>query len=120
MKILDLTIPQDHIDLKILITQIENHFRESLMIQDLKSSSNSTVELETGERVLIEANYFPLRSVKYWSQIDIDSMEKAFNLTNELSNEYRFEPINFEDYEVEYDEDRYWLASISFRSHKKC
>jgi hypothetical protein len=56
---------------------------------------------------------------RYWGQSDIDSIHEAVKAVNEKTSEYRFEIVDFDDYEVEYDNDRSWPANFTFKSIKK-
>jgi hypothetical protein len=46
-------------------------------------------------------------------------MEEAVKVANEQTSEYRFEITGYDDYEVEFDNDRSWPASFQFKSIKK-
>lgn len=102
----DGTIDRNHPDLEILATctEVENYPR---------SSHGSTLD------TTYEGHYFRVRYLRYWGQESIKQLEEQFAEANSKTSEYRFELINTEDWEMEFDEDRYWEASFTFLAHKK-
>jgi hypothetical protein len=100
------TIPEDHPDLALLIKNTEAN-------DSLRSASSNN-----GERIA-EGHYLRVGYLKYWGPSSIEGLKNSFDKTNRAAQEYTFELTNVSDYEVEWDDDRYWDASFSFLAHKK-
>lgn len=103
---IDGRIPSNHPDLEILSSNCEcdNFLRSSM-----GSTSDHTYD----------GHYFRVTYLRYWSPNSVEGLKNSFAKTNEQTSEYRFELIDVNDWEMEYDEDRYWEASFTFLAHKK-
>ena len=66
-----------------------------------------------------EHNYIRKPQIKYWSTEDIATLESQIAEVNKLTSEYSFELLRTSDYEIEFDHDRSWPATFSFKSIKK-
>ena len=97
------SIPKDHPDLLLLI---KNTDADSALRSTIKSG-------------VIEGYYLRVSFLRYWGPNSIEGLKNSFAKTNEAAQEYAFELTNVDDYEMEYDGDRYWNASFSFVVHKK-
>lgn len=103
---IDGRIPSNHPDLEILANncECENELRGAMgSLQDYS----------------YEGHYFRVRYLRYWSANSIEGLKNSFAKTNEQTSEYRFELIDVQDWEMEFDEDRYWDASFTFLAYKK-
>jgi len=100
------TIPAGHPDLAILIKNTEAN-------ETLRSSSSAT------EDTVTEGHYLRVNYLRYWGASSIEGLKNSFAKTNEATQEYTFELTDVNDFEVEYDNDRYWEASFTFLAHKK-
>tara|TARA_B110000503_G_C7088409_1_gene388334 strand:+ start:1014 stop:1340 length:327 start_codon:yes stop_codon:yes gene_type:complete len=94
-------INRDHPDLKILldICDCEDY---------LGTSSGST------EYYRYDGHYLRIRSLRYWGPESIQEYENDFDKVNKLTKQYNFQIVDHSDYEVEFDNDRYYDASLSF------
>ncbi len=105
-KIIDGRIGRNHPDLEILAKNCdcENFLRSSMGSHEDYSYSG---------------HYFRVKHLRYWNAETTNKLKNSFAKTNEQTNEYRFELIDVNDYEVENDDDRDWDASFTFLAHKK-
>lgn len=100
------TIPSTHPDLEILAKNCEcDNF--------VRSAMGSTNEYS------YDGHYFRVNYLRYWGPNSIEGLKNSFEKTNKQASEYRFELLDVTDWEMEYDEDRYWEASFTFLAHKK-
>ena len=66
-----------------------------------------------------ECNYMRVYEFRYWNKEDTERLYESVKLANEKTDEYNFEIVALDDYEVEFDNDRSWPASFQFKSIKK-
>ena len=105
----DYTIPETHPDLAILCANTGTN------TSDLRGTSC----IDSSAGTSYEGNYIKVLYLSYWSAVDIATLKQDIAKTNETTTEYQFEFDGVQDYEVEYDNDRYWPASFGIKSHKK-
>jgi hypothetical protein len=103
----DFTIPSNHPDLQILC-KLTNTDPDQLGPSCHGGSNGS-----------YDANYMRVYDLRYWDETDVNRIEEAVKVANEQTSEYRFEITAYDDYEVEFDNDRSWPASFQFKSIKK-
>jgi len=100
------TIEKDHPDLKLLLDTCD--------CEDyLGSSMGSTNEIS------YEGHYLKIRTLKYWSEDSIQIYTNWFSEVNEKTEQFDFQILGFDDYEMEFDRDRSYDASISFIAQRK-
>jgi hypothetical protein len=100
------TIPSSHPDLIILCKHTETE------TSNLGPSSH-------GGNEPYDCNYMRTYNFRYWSFDDVIQLSANIDKANLETAEYRFELVDTENYEVEYDNDRSYPASFTFKSHKK-
>ena len=100
------TIPQSHPDLEILCKHTETN------------QSNLGLSSHGGPNHF-ECNYMRTYNFRYWSYDDVIQLSSSIDKANLETAEYRFELVDTENYEVEYDNDRSYPASFTFKSYKK-
>jgi hypothetical protein len=105
----DFRISQNHPDLQILC-ELTKTQPDRIGTSSWASSTNLKG---------FDCNYMRVNFLKYWTPEDMEEIYEAVKTANEKTTEYRFEIVDFEDYEVEYDNDRTWPASFQFKSIKK-
>ena len=66
-----------------------------------------------------DSNYMRVYHLRYWTQEDSDTLTNQFSEANSRTTEYEFSIDDLTDYEVEWDDDRAWLASFGIKSTKK-
>jgi len=101
------TIPRNHPDLQILCDATNT------------KPDNIGPSFRGGINESYECNYMRVYAFRYWNGSDIDAIHEAVKAVNEKTSEYQFEIVDFDDYEVEYDNDRSWPANFTFKSIKK-
>ena len=100
------TIPEKHPDILLLIKNTEAD-------PMLRSA------MGTNENIRYEGHYLRVTYLRYWGKDSIEGLKNSFNKTNASTQEYLFELLDVTDFEVEYDNDRYWDASFTFIAKKK-
>ena len=103
-----LTIDRNHPDLQILCELTKTN-----------PDRMSTMSWSSTDSAGFECNYMRVDFLRYWEPTDMEEIYEAARLANEKTAEYKFDIIGFENYEVEYDNDRSWPASFEFKSYKK-
>ena len=58
--------------------------------------------------------YIKIKNIRNWEDKEIKDVKRAFELANDQTDKYDFEYYNVSDYEMEFDGDRSYDASISF------
>jgi len=101
MKIL--TIPDTHPDLSILCA------KTGTLADDMRGACGRETEY----------NYLKVYGKRDWTEQEINALKGAIERANLETKEYRFELAGTSDFEVEFDNDRTWPASFSFKSYKK-
>jgi len=101
------TIPRDHKDLEILCKATNTN------PEDIGPSFRG------GKDESYECNYMRVYDFRYWNKEDAERLYESVKSVNEKTDEYNFEIVDFDDYEVEFDNDRSWPASFQFKSIKK-
>lgn len=66
-----------------------------------------------------ECHYLKTPYLQYWSPSQRDTLITAVQEANQKTTEYQFEIVYFEDYEVEFDNDRCWDATFHFKALPK-
>lgn len=66
-----------------------------------------------------ESNYMKVNFLRYWTPEDSNTLSEQFAEANSKTSEYEFVIDDLTDYEVEWDNDRAWLASFGIKSIKK-
>ena len=103
----DFSIPENHIDLEILCKHTNTDPR------DIGPSSYC------GTNGSGNCNYMRVYDFDYWNESSISELKSQIQKANQLTTEYSFELKSVDDYEVEFDNDRSWPASFTFKSIKK-
>jgi hypothetical protein len=103
----DYRISEDHKDLEILCKATNTKPK------DIGPSCRG------GKDESYECNYMRVYDFRYWGETDIERVSEALKVVNEKTDVYKFEIVAFDDYEVEFDNDRSWPASFQFKSIKK-
>ncbi len=100
-------ITNDHKDLKILCEATNTN------------PKNIGSSFRGGKDESYECNYMRVYDFRYWNGEDAERLYESVKLANEKTDEYNFEIVSLDDYEVEFDNDRSWPASFQFKSIKK-
>tara|TARA_Y100000385_G_scaffold288632_1_gene355736 strand:+ start:10904 stop:11284 length:381 start_codon:yes stop_codon:yes gene_type:complete len=126
MKTQNLTIEQNHKDIKILAEKLkENSFKydPKCKFQDGEYIATDMPQLRHSmtfeDGITKEGNYIRIAGCFYWDKKEIAALEKAIHDTNIETNEYDFVLGDASDWELEWDGDRSWPAAFTFYSHKK-
>ena len=126
METQNLTIEQNHKDIKILAEKL----KENSLLYDKQWKMQSGEYTETdlpqlrgsmssANGITKEGNYIRIAGRFYWDQKEISALEKAIHDTNINTDEYDFVLGDTSDWELEWGGDRSWPASFTFYSHKK-
>ncbi len=62
----------------------------------------------------IESNYIRLYDFRYWDEIEVNKINELVKEFNSKSESCLMEVTDYQDYEVEYDNDRSYPASFTF------
>ena len=101
------TIDRAHPDLQILC-QLTNTNPNDIAGSASYNSKNSDESFE--------AHYMRIYRFRYWSTEAIQEFERLVKEANEKTEQYRFEIYGYDDYEVEFDNDRSWPAAFHFKA----
>jgi hypothetical protein len=101
------TISRNHSDLQILCEATNT------------KPDNIGPSCRGGKDESYDCNYMRVYDFRYWNESDINQLHEAFKTANEKTTEYKFEIVDIDNYEVEYDNDRSWPANFTFKSIKK-
>ena len=100
------TIEKDHVDLQLLLDTCD--------CEDYLGSS-----MGSSKEISYQGHYLKIRSFRYWHPIVTQQYETWFSEVNKKTKQFDFQIVDFSDYEMEFDEDRYYDASISFIAQRK-
>jgi hypothetical protein len=101
------TIDRNHPDLKILcqLTQTNPNDIASSAFYDSQDPKKS-----------FEAHYMRVYRFRYWSDEAKKDFEDLAKIANEQTSQYQFEINGYDDFEIEYDNDRSWPAAFHFKA----
>ena len=92
----------NHIDIQVL----ENALIENKIIPTELLINDETLELK-------------IINLMFWNSKRIARVKKVIERINERTSEIFFDPINFKDYEFNFDGNKDYLTTISFRMIRK-
>jgi hypothetical protein len=125
----DLTIDQNHEDLKVLAKELDSIgviYNEPYIEKGIPELRGSGVAFNGGASGWRngnltahskDGNYINVLQVSGWSDEDKRDIKDALTLASEKATEYEFH--FYETSDMEWDEDRIWDASFTFFSYKK-
>ena len=96
-----------------------NHPDVLLLIENTNANSTLRSAMGSTQDFAYEGHYLRVSYLRYWNHDSIEGLKNSFNKTNKSTEEYEFELLDITDFEMEYDNDRYWEASCTFIAKKK-
>lgn len=93
--------------------------RDMTLFKSIFDYSEVRGSMSTWNGQTIESNYIRLYGFRYWDEIEVNKINEKVKHFNSVSESCEMKVTDYQDYEVEYDNDRSYPASFTFSMIKK-